>query len=84
MKKPFGFQAGRGTGGYVVVYHGTDPFHHRGHPGDPRRPSCRPDSEPGVLQQRKRAASAGLIACHACWSNDASGIQPQQPQQEHR
>ena len=84
MKKPFGFHAGRGTGGYVVVYHGTDPFYHRGHPGDPRRPSCRPDSEPGVLQQRRRAVSAGLIECHDCWSNEAGATPSRQPHQEQR
>ncbi len=28
MKKAFSFQGGQGTGGYVAVYHGTDPFHY--------------------------------------------------------
>lgn len=77
MKRPFGLQ----TGSYVVVYHGTDPFHHRGDPTDPRRPSCRPDQEPGVLQHRKRALAVGLIACHLCWPGDAAATTSQHQQE---
>lgn len=79
MKRRFGLH----TGSYVVVYHGTDPFHHQGHPTDPRRPLCRPDEEPGVLQNRKRALAAGLISCQHCRSGHDATTNSQ-PQQEHR
>jgi hypothetical protein len=53
----------------VVVYFGTDLYHHRPNRDQPNKPACAPIRSPGVLTRTKSAEESGLVACADCQPN---------------